>query len=176
MIHISYYILVLLYSLLLRRALGSPSSPLGSIGVLNNCEIPVYMKITRQGDSPVSVLEPGEAYRETYQFLAEGGTSMKLAKNSENLAKGEQQVQLEYTCTDQCYVDFSMIDNADKFPGQNTTLTLTPSDPACDTLICIAGDTTCRDAYFKPTDNQAVRACSLQADWSLTLCARRGAQ
>lgn len=144
----------------------------GSIGILNSCETTIYLKITRESDSPIRTLDPGESYRETYQFPAQGGTSMKVANNTDNLQKGKNEVQLEYTCTDQCYVDFSLIDNAAKFPGYDAILSLKPSDPNCDTLTCIAGDTNCRDAYYVPTDNHAVRACSLTASWTLTLCAK----
>jgi hypothetical protein len=144
---------------------------MGDIGILNNCEIAVYFKVTRETDSAIRVLEPGETHREKYHFPAHGGTSMKLAKDANSLQSGENELQLEYTCTDQCYVDFSLIDDANRFPGANATLTLRPSDPNCDTLICVAGDSTCTDAYYKPADNQAVRACSLEASWTLTLCA-----
>ena len=169
-------LLRLLSPLFLSRAFAAPSSSLGSIGVLNNCEIPVYMKVTRQTDSPIRVLEPGETYREEYHFPAQGGTSIKMAKDTHSLQSATNEAQLEYTCTDQCYVDTSLINNADRFPGKNTTFSLRPSNPSCDTLICVAGDSTCKDAYFKPTDNQAVRACSLQASWTLTLCANPSTQ
>lgn len=134
------------------------------------------MKVTRQADSAISVLEPGEAYREKYHFLAQGGNSIKMAKDTYDLQSATNEVQLEYTCTDQCYPDISLINDLDRFPGKNTTLALRPSDPSCDTLICVAGDSSCKDAYFKPTDNQAVRACSLEASWTLTLCANPSAQ
>lgn len=168
--------LVFTSSILFAHGLGRPPSPIGSIGVMNNCDFPVYMEITRERVSPLKVLEPGETYQEKYHFPAYGGTSMKVAQYAQSLLKGEKEVQLEYSCSDKCYVDFSMINNSDKFPGKDSTLVLRPSDPGCDTLICTAGDTICKDAYFKPSDNQAVRACSLQADWALTLCARPGAQ
>ena len=157
---------------LIRYAFAHPLSSVGSIGVLNHCDAPIYLKVTREADCPTSILEPGGTYRETYQFPAHGGTSVKLAKDTDSLQNGENEVQLEYTCTDQCYVDFSLINDATKFPGENTTLSLRPSDPRCDTLICTAGDTTCRNAYYIPTDDHAVRACSLEASWTFTLCDR----
>lgn len=147
-----------------------PHSSTGSVEILNNCETTVYLKITRESDYPIKTLVPGASYREKYHFPAQGGTSMKLANSTDNLQRAQNEVQLEYTCTDQCYVDFSLIDNEAKFPGHDATLSLKPSDPNCDTLTCIAGDTTCRDAYYIPTDNHAVRACSLEASWAFTLC------
>lgn len=147
-----------------------PLTSTGSIGILNKCDTTVYLKITRESDYPIKTLVSGASYRENYQFPAQGGTSMKLANNTDSLQRGENEVQLEYTCTDQCYVDFSLIDNAAKFPRHDAILSLKPSDPICDTLTCVAGNTTCRDAYYTPTDNQAVRACSLKASWTFTLC------
>ena len=167
-----YLVLYLLSPVPIRRVFANPISSIGNIGFLNNCEIAVYFEITRETNSAIKVLEPGETYREKYHFPAQGGTSMKIAKDTNSLQSGDNEVQLEYTCTDQCYVDFSLINDANRFPRSNATLTLRPSDPKCDTLICVAGDSTCRDAYYKPIDNQAVRACSLEASWTLTLCAR----
>ncbi|CAG8198662.1 unnamed protein product [Penicillium salamii] len=149
-----------------------PLSSIGNMGILNNCETAVYLMVTREWDFPVRILDPGELYQERYQFSTQGGTSMKLANSTDDLQNGKNQVQLEYTCTDRCYVDMSLINNDAKFPGHNTTLSLRPSNSSCDTLTCIAGDTTCRDAYFIPTDDHAVRACSLEASWILTLCAK----
>lgn len=178
-----YIALFLFPSLLSLRAVGYPIQDLiqdiGDISVLNNCEIRLYMKVTRETDSPVMALERGQRYQEKYQFPRIGGTSIKLARATHDLDTGQNQGQLEYSCTDQCYFDWSWIDDkknqstkhADYFPGANTTMILRPSDPKCDTLICVAGDTTCKNAYFNPTDNYAVRACSLQADVHLTLCA-----
>lgn len=169
---ILYLALYLLSPVPIKRAFANPTPSIGSIGILNNCEISVYLEVTRETKSPIRVLEPGETYREKYHFPAHGGTSMKLAKDTNNLQRGRNELQLEYTCTDQCYVNISLINDADRFPGANATLTLRPNDPNCDTLSCIAGDSTCRDAYYNPLDNQAVRACSLEASWTLTLCAR----
>ena len=170
-----YLVLYLLSPVPIRRAFANPASSIGSIGILNNCEIAVSFEVTRETNSAIRVLEPGETYREKYHFPTYGGTSIKIAKDTNSLQSGENELQLEYTCTDQCYVDSSLINDDNRFPGENATLTLRPSDPNCDTLICVAGDSTCRDAYYKPTDNQAVRACPLEASWTLTLCARPSA-
>lgn len=112
----------------------------------------IHLEVTRETNSAIGLLGPGETYREKYHFPTNDGTSIKLAKGTYSLQSGYNELQLEYTCTDQCYVEFSLIDDDNRFPGENATL-LRPSDPNCDTLICVAGDLTCRDAYYKPTDN-----------------------
>ena len=130
---LSHIVFCIACSVPILYAFAHPLSSVGSIGVLNNCEVPIYFNVTREADCPTSMLEPGETYREKYQFPAHGGTSVKLAKDTDSLQRGENEVQLEYTCTDQYYVDFSLINNDAKFPGQNATLPLRPSNPSCDT-------------------------------------------
>ena len=150
------------------------SSSSTKVSITNACESQVYYRIA------------GPGYEDDYAPITMGssvsapiasGISVKLSFNGDN-ADDASISQLEYTYNSKLShlsYDLSNINSDSSAPFVVGGVTLAVSSPetsqypTCISILCAAGDDSCRGVYVAPDDPDTL-VCPLATSLSLTLC------
>lgn len=140
----------------------------GEIKIVNKLSRPIYLQSVSNTARPLRTLSAnGGWYNEDWQTNPEGGgISIKMAVQRDM----NDIIQFEYTVQDNVvYWDVSLIDAKSNSPFINEGFTVIPDRPGCKSSICEPFDTYCRDVYFHPNDNYAVRGCSQAVNLQMSI-------
>ncbi|PGH02920.1 hypothetical protein GX51_04376 [Blastomyces parvus] len=144
-----------------------PSVLAGNAIVRNNCPFPVYLQsVGNTGNVPEHTIQSGGVFQEQYRENPNGGgISLKIS----NKPSGAQITQFEYTLAGpKVFYDVS---NINGYPFVDYGLSLASTTHAgCPAINCPPGVKLCHDAYNKPDDNHATKACASASDLTMTLC------
>ena len=149
-------------------ALAITRLAIADVAVVHNyCPYPIYLWSVSDVSGPMETIQSNKNYTETYHVNPNGGgISIKLSKTTAQATI----TQFEYTLGDgsKLWFDLSNVNGA---PFAETDLLLESPNGSCETVVCPAGQTTCKEAYTNPHDDFATHECDASANLVLSVCA-----
>lgn len=148
---------LLVQSTVFASSLPANVSSSSGVQIINHLNATIFAWSVSDDIGPMQTLNAnGGSYMERWLVRPEGGISIKLSIHPDM----SEVMQFEYTVSHaDVYWDVSFINLPLSSPLFQAGFSAMPVPAVCSSAACAPNDRSCRDVYFQPYDDYAVRKC-----------------